>query len=113
MKGKLTFGHDKKIRQESDFYLFRSAKVCLHSQYFLIKIKKNTNNTCPRMAVIVNKKIGHAVYRNRIKRLFREIFRLAQYKLNKHNDYLIIARKGILDNYHLLQQQVHKLLKIQ
>ena len=47
------------------------------------------------MAVVVSKKIGNAVERNKIKRWIRELFRRNKTSLNSHLDMLIIAKKGI------------------
>lgn len=45
-----------------------------------------------RLGVTVSTKIGHAVIRNRIRRRFREIFRLSQPKMKQGYDFIIVAR---------------------
>jgi ribonuclease P protein component len=52
-----------------------------------------------RLGVTVNKKVGNAVKRNRVKRLIREFFRLHQSRFPQGYDVVISATKdaGYLD----------------
>ena len=106
------FGKRFKIRLASDFSLFRQSYSCIYDKFFVTKTKINLDNNHPRLAIIVSKKIGNAVVRNRIKRLFREIFRLHQHQLNIQKDYLIIAKKGIPEDFHELEKRFLSALKI-
>lgn len=106
------FGVKYKIRHASDFVLFRKSAQCYHDKYFLLKTKQNDLNSKPRLAIIVSKKVGDAVFRNRIKRLFREIFRLNQYVLSQKTDYLIIAKRGVEDDFSILERKFLVALKL-
>lgn len=48
-----------------------------------------------RLGVVTSKKIGHAVIRNRVRRLLRESFRLHQHQLAKPVDLILVARPSI------------------
>jgi len=52
-----------------------------------------------RFAIIISKKIGKSHYRNRIKRIFREIYRHNKKNLKKSIDLLIRPKLGIKDKY--------------
>ena len=64
----------EKIKKNSDFQLIYNKGDKFFGHYFLLYIKKNNINQ-NRFGVVVSKKVGHAVCRVRLKRLFREIYR--------------------------------------
>ncbi|MDR1458318.1 MAG: ribonuclease P protein component [Puniceicoccales bacterium] len=95
----------QKIRKNSDFETFRSVRACFDCDMFFVKALEGGDAAHrARFAVIVSKKVGNAVYRNRLKRIFREIFRLNQHRLVPGFDYLVVAKSGIIDRYDDLQE---------
>jgi len=60
----------------------------------------------PRIGITVTKKVGNAVRRNRIKRVFREIYRKNRYQLDAKLDLVINAHRGIdITSFHDLEEQ--------
>ena len=80
--------------------------------YFSIYIKENNENHHFRYAISVNKKIGKAVIRNRIKRQVRSI--LSQIEIKENIDLFIIVRSKILDiDFNEMNKQILYLLRKQ
>jgi len=96
-----------RILKHSDFLRISRYGKKLTNRYFVVIF-------CPgrfkrtRLGVTVSKKVGHAVERNRIKRIFREYFRLTRHKITGFWDINIIARKetaGLTSGQALLSLQ--------
>lgn len=49
----------------------------------------------PRIGITVSRKVGGAVVRNRVKRMFREIFRYNRATLAPPLDLVVVARPGV------------------
>jgi cytidylate kinase/ribonuclease P protein component len=101
----MRFRRDQRIRQRADFSEFRTESISRNGAGFCVKIKKNSTNSLRRFAVIVSKRVGDAHERNRIKRIFREIFRWEQSRLDPQSDYLVVVQKGILPRFWELREQ--------
>jgi len=96
-----------RILKHSDFRGISRCGIKLKNRYFVVLF-------CPgrfkrtRLGVTVSKKVGNAVERNRIKRIFREYFRLNGHKITGFWDINIIARKeaaGITSGLALISLQ--------
>jgi len=48
-----------------------------------------------RFGIVAGRKVGHAVRRNRIKRLLREVFRLNKKRFPAGYDIIVIVKRGI------------------
>lgn len=65
-----------------------------------------------RLGVTVSTKLGHAVVRNRIRRRFREIFRLSQGEMKQGYDVILVARgRAVRADYWELKRAFEKTCK--
>ncbi|BDU51499.1 ribonuclease P protein component [Haliovirga abyssi] len=89
--------------------------VKFFSKNFLIYFYRNDYNE-NRLGFVTSKKVGNAVKRNRIRRLFRETYRLNENIFPKGYDIVFIAKRNFgrdikTVNYNILSKEVIKLLK--
>lgn len=83
----------ERLRQKRDFsLLYKKGKRCQGKYFTLIYLSNEMNFS--RIAVVVNKKVGKAVERNKIKRRIRDLFRTNKSLLKKSLDLLFIMKKG-------------------
>ena len=65
----------------------------LQSKNLLLFILQNENQF-HRLGMVVKKEIGPATYRNRVKRYFREFFRLHKHQISGSFDMILMVKKG-------------------
>jgi len=88
-------GFPRKFRvvQTSEYRrLYREGRKT-HSERFVIFSRVNTRGH-HRFGVTVSRKVGGAVARNRVKRLFREIFRRSREEIPNQFDIVVNAKAG-------------------
>ena len=92
--------------------IFKDGKY-INKKYFIIYIRYNESRSNKiRTRFIVTKKIGTAVVRNKVKRLFREILRLIDIINFKEMEIIIIAKKNIRDaGFWELDTELKKVLR--
>lgn len=88
-----TFKKEERIRRRSDFSRISKEGKKYHSPHFRVFICPN-QLPYRRLGIVVSKKVGSAVKRNRLKRLIREFFRLHKEKLFPSADFVIQAKEG-------------------
>ena len=91
---KETFRPRERIRNKRDFLLlFKEGKRYKDKYFNLIYFPNNLSFS--RMAVIISKKVGNAVTRNKMRRWIRDLFRRNKEFLKDNLDILIIVKKDI------------------
>lgn len=98
-----------RVLKRREFLQIQGSDKRYHSQHFLMAYCKKTageEQLFPRIGITVTKKVHKlAVYRNKIKRLVREVYRKNKHLLNKNYDFVIIAKS---DATELTYAQVEK-----
>lgn len=93
-KKRLLFRKKYKIKKkiEIKFLLKNSKKISCEYYNIFYSHSRNEND---RLAILVSKKVGNAIERNKIKRIIREIFRKETKRDPPFYDILIQIRPGI------------------
>jgi len=55
---------------------------------------------CPRVGIIVGRRLGKAVVRNRAKRVFRELARTTRMEFVRGKEFLIFPKRKVLQSHH-------------
>ncbi|MGL6115788.1 ribonuclease P protein component [Cetobacterium sp. SF1] len=92
------------LKKNKEFQsIYESGKKSF-GYYSLIFFKKNDleNNRC---GFVVSKKTGNAVCRNRLKRLFREYYRLYENRVKTGYDIIFVAKRTAGEKFQTLKYE--------
>lgn len=93
---RLAFPRDCRLRARSDFdRAFRAGVRERRGPYEVCCVA--TGRPVARLGLSIGRKAGNAVRRNRIKRIFREAFRLERHGLEPGFDFVLVPRGAGLD----------------
>jgi len=110
--GPFKFTKKERINHPQDFKRVMKLGKRLQSKNFILFIQENEGGF-HRLGMVVKKEIGPATYRNRIKRYFREFFRLHKHQISGSLDMVILAKKGrALSQYREAEEELRGLLII-
>ena len=84
-----------RVRKNEEFQRIIGKKTSVVNKQFVLYYTKNDYDHM-RVGLSVSKKLGKAVVRNKIKRQVRHMVRTT-FDQNKSYDYVIIVRKGFLN----------------
>jgi len=94
-KGSFRFTRKERLTHPGDFKRVMKTGRKLHSKNFILFLKEN-GQQCHRLGVVVSKEVGPAAYRNRIKRVLREFFRLHKHRIKGALDIIVMAKRECL-----------------
>ncbi len=87
------FRHEVRIVRSSDYQRLYKKGRKIHSEKFVLFGQEN-GKSYHRLGITVSRKVGGAVVRNRVKRLFREIFRRSYGEIPSRLDMVVNAKAG-------------------
>jgi len=108
----LAFGRDRRLRKHAEFVRAQRSGRRVGTDHFTLLVAAQPRPgsfapgpsrplpnplaapASPRLGVIVTRKLGNAVLRNRVKRLCRECFRTWPDLLPRGADLIVIAHRG-------------------
>ena len=93
-----SFGPERRIRRRADFLRVQAIGQRASTAHFVMLVASReaaaARTSCARLGIVVTRKIGNAVQRNRIKRVCRECFRAWPDLVPDGIDLVVIARSG-------------------
>ncbi len=101
-----------RLRNRADFSrVYRHGRSFANHQFVVYWFQKKDIEQF-RMGVSVNKKVGNAVVRNRMRRVVKEIVRHHAEEIVPHIDMIFIVRKGALTlSYQELEKSILHVLR--
>lgn len=90
------------LKKDREFQLIYNSGRKSFGYYSLIFFKRNDSND-KKVGFVASKKVGNAVCRNRIKRLFREYYREKYESIKDGYDIIFVAKKNAGENYKILK----------
>ena len=91
-----SFTKADRLLKRNEFIQLSKVGRRLQNDYFIAIYAAGRLDRC-RLGITVTRKVGHAVKRNRIKRLIREYFRCNRHLISGNWDINIIAKKEAAD----------------
>lgn len=105
-----SFGPEYRIRKQRDFDRIFARRCSVSDDQLTIYGCENELDL-PRLAVSVSRKLGKPVFRNRWRRLIREVFRQRKADIPAGIDYVVIPKKGVTPDFHQLWERIPALMK--
>lgn len=99
------------LRKNSDFKkVYSKGRSC--ADHFIVLFILPNDLGKNRIGLSVSAKVGKATKRNRVKRLFREVYRLNKDKLIQGIDLIFLARKDATKlDFHKMERSILRLYK--
>lgn len=90
--GSFALPAERRIKQSREFARIKSNGRRFSLGCLILNWRLSPNRVHPRLGVVVSRKVGNAVVRNRVKRYMRESFRLHQTELPQALELVLVAR---------------------
>lgn len=111
----MKFGRERRLTERPDFLrCYETGRRFFSSGFVLFAAKRGDGGRLWRLGLAVTKKTGSAVWRNRVRRLVRECFRLEQEQVPGGYDYVVVPKRGLAPrtlNLDLVREDLLPLLR--
>jgi ribonuclease P protein component len=105
-----SFPPQLRLRTTTDFRRVIRQRTSVSDPLLVVYGRRNPAGPT-RLGVVVPRKLGSAVIRNRWKRLLREFFRRRRAGLPKGIDVVVMPRRGAMPDWHTVSASLPELLR--
>jgi ribonuclease P protein component len=91
------FPKSARLARAAEFDKVKHNGVSCHGRFMVLSVLKNSPSTETKVGLITSRRVGGAVQRNRVRRRFREIVRMARPDLLPALWLVLIAKKGAVE----------------
>ena len=110
-RGKIYSKERLKKRNEILPFFSKDNDIIRHSNYYYTIFVLKNNRSYSRFAVSIKKNKAKAIYRNKAKRIVREIYRTEKENIKIGYDYFIIINRYISRSFEDCKKDLNKLFK--
>ena len=105
----------EKLKKSRDFTTIYEKSKKVYTRYAIVFVSEN-RKSIQRFGFVASKKTGNSVYRNRIRRLFKEFVNLNKERFHKDTDYVFVGKSILKDNlknikYKDIEKDLSKVIK--
>ena len=108
---RFTFRKHEHLRRPEEFRRVYDRRRSV-SDHWLIVYACENDLPHLRLGLSVSRKVGQATHRNRLRRLYREAFRLTRHEMPKGMDLILIPRRSDEPTLADLQQSLPRLVRL-
>lgn len=107
---KYAFPYAVRLHTKKEFNSVFQNRISYGNGFFTIYLQEKKIPSITRIGIIVSRKLGDAVKRNKIKRRIREIFRINRGRLKENIDLIIVVKiKAMELSYPKIQEVIFQL----
>jgi ribonuclease P protein component len=110
MTARFTFRKHEHLRRPSEFQRVYDRRCSASDDWLIVYVCEN-DLPYARVGLSVSRKVGGAVQRNRMRRLYREAFRLSKHELPVGIDLILIPRRTDEPTLEVLMQALPRLVR--
>jgi ribonuclease P protein component len=99
----MTFGSVTKLKDSQINFLYKNSVKIIDNAFVRVKIAFSKFDT-PKMLIVISKKVGCAVYRNYLRRVCKNVYKIHESFLHKYD--LIISFKPACKK-NILYKDIH------
>lgn len=91
------FPKSARLTRVAEFNKVKNEGMSCHGRFMVLSVLKNPPTVETRVGLVTSRRIGGAVQRNRVRRRFREIVRMARPGIQAGVWLVLIARKNAVE----------------